>query len=105
MFAHFMISTLVIFFVYKAFLGMEKIKTTTIQNLVASLVLTVCAFALTLVKVPAIGGVIVGSIILFLLQKSYVKDNKKNALIVLKTSVVLVLVIILILVASGFILR
>ena len=105
MFAHFLISLVVIFFVYKALVNHEKLKVNSTQIALASLSLTLPAFLITLLKVPAIAGVVIGAVILFFLQKAYITDAKKNALLVLKTVTILILVIILILIASGFILR
>ncbi len=105
MFAHFMISFVVIFFVYRALTSVEKLKINTQQLLIWALVLVTPAFALTLVGIPAIAGVLVGAVLLFFIQKSYIKDDKANGILAWKTAVILVLVIFLILTASAFILR
>ena len=105
MFAHFVISTVIIFFVYRALVNYEKLKTNTTQVILASLALTIPAFLITLLKVPAIAGVVIGAVILFFLQKAYIKDTQVNALLALKSAIILIFVIILILVASSLILK
>ena len=105
MFAHFLISLGVIFFAYRALASYSKINIKTHQVLLAALALTVPAFAVTLFNIPAIVWIIIGAVILFFLQKSYIKDDKINAMIVWKSAIILVLIIILILIASDFILK
>ena len=105
MFAHFLISLVVIFFVYKALVNHEKLKANSTQIALASLSLTLPAFLITFLRVPAIAGVVIGAVILFFLQKAYIKDDKTNALLALKSAIVLIFVIILILFASSLILR
>jgi len=72
MFAHFFISTLIIFFVYKALTGHEKLKLTSTQEIISALALTLPAFLITLLRVPAIAWVVIGAVILFMFQKSYI---------------------------------
>lgn len=105
MFSHFAISLVVIFFVYRALIGWEKVKINNNQFLLGALALTVPTFALTLVWIPAIAGVIIGWALLFFMQKSYIKDDKANAVLVLKAAAILILVIFLTLTASAFILK
>ena len=105
MFAHFVISTVIIFFVYRALVSHEKIKSSSTQMVYSALALTIPAFLITLLKVPAIAGVVIGAVILFFLQKAYIKDTQVNALLALKSAIILIFVIILILVASSLILK
>ena len=113
MFAHFVISTVIIFFVYKALVSHEKIKSSSTQMVYSALTLTLPAFLITLIpvpaideafRVPAIVGIIIGAVILFFFQKSYIKDDETNALLVFKTAAILMLIIILILAVSRLIL-
>ncbi len=105
MFAHFLISFVVMFFVYKAFASYSKLKISHAQAVLAALALTVPAYGITLLGIPAIAWVVLWGVILFFMQKSYIKDHQSNALLALKVSIILILVIILILFASSFILK
>lgn len=104
MFTHFLISLVVIFFVYRAFIDVQKVKITNEQYLFGALALTVPTFGLTLIWVPALAWVIIGWALLFFMQKSYIKDDKENAMLVLKVAAILILVIFLTLTASALIL-
>jgi len=54
MFSHFVISSLVIFFVYRELAKLDKLKLTSVQSLVATLALTIPTFLVSLVA-PGIG--------------------------------------------------
>ena len=103
MFAHFVISSVVVFFAYKALVNIDNIKINMQQSVIASLALTIPTFIVSLVA-PGIGWVVIGGILLLFIQKSYIKDTKKSALLVLKIAAILVLVISIILLVSGMIL-